>query len=288
MEALIIEAAVNGNMPKERQRHVPRTPSEVTTDALACLQAGAAIIHSHTHEMWETVHSADPYIEAWSPVRERYPDALFFPTNPGGSIDSRHEDRVAHIVKLHGLGLTHMSFVEPGSLTVGSVGADRSPAREGWMYINTHAEIGAQFDFCRERGLIPRIVIFEPSFLRMTLAYHAYQPLPAGSILTLVFNDGPLLCALPATLQSLELYLQMLEGTGLRWMVGGYCDIVASGLAKAAIEQGGHVRVGLEDYVGDRHPTNAELVGEVVQVAQSAGRAVADPAQAAVILGIAM
>jgi uncharacterized protein (DUF849 family) len=288
VEALIIEAAINGNTPKEQQPNVPRTPSEVTTDALVCLDAGAAIIHSHTHETWEPVHSADPYVEAWRPVRERYPDALFFPTNPGGSIDSRHEDRVAHIVKLHELGLTQMSFVEPGSLTVGSVGLDGSPARTGWMYINTHDQIAAQFDFCRDRGLIPRIVIFDPNFLRMTLAYHAHQPLPAASILTLVFNNGPLLCALPATVQSLELYLRMLEGTGLRWMVGGYCDIVDSGLARAAIEQGGHVRVGLEDYVGDRHPTNAELVAEVVEIARVAGRPVADSAQAAATLGIAL
>jgi hypothetical protein len=169
-----------------------------------------------------------------------------------------------------------MSFVEPGSLTIGSVGADGAPARHGWMYINTHAEIGAQFDTCRERGLVPRIVIFDPNFLRMTLAYHAHQPLPAGSVLYLVFNDGPLLCALPATLPSLEVYLQLLEGTGLRWMVAGYCDIVASGLARAAIERGGHVRVGLEDYTGDHHPTNAQLVAEVVDLARSVGRPVAD------------
>jgi hypothetical protein len=68
---------------------------------------------------------------------------------------SRHADRVAHIVRLNEVGLTHMSFVEPGSLTVGTVSEDGSPAREGWMYINTHAEIGAQFDFCREHGLVP-------------------------------------------------------------------------------------------------------------------------------------
>jgi uncharacterized protein (DUF849 family) len=87
-------------------------------------------------------------------------------------------------------------------------------------------------------------------------------------------------------LQSLELYLRLLDGTGLRWMVGGYCDIVASGLAQTAIERGGHVRVGLEDYVGDRHPTNAQLVREVVEVARSAGRTVADSAGVALALGL--
>jgi uncharacterized protein (DUF849 family) len=44
----------------------------------------------------------------------------------------------------------------------------------------------------------------------------------------------------------------------------------------------------LEDYVGDRHPTNAELVAEVVEIARVAGRPVADSAQAAATLGIAL
>jgi hypothetical protein len=61
------------------------------------------------------------------------------------------------------------------------------------MYINTHGQIAAQFDFCRERGLVPRIVIFDPTCLRMTIAHHAFEPLPLGTILLLVFNDGPLL-----------------------------------------------------------------------------------------------
>jgi hypothetical protein len=64
-------------------------------------------------------------------------------------MQSRHADRVAHIVELHEAGLTQMSFAEPGSLTIGSLTEDGVPAREGWMYINRHDEIGDQFDFCR-------------------------------------------------------------------------------------------------------------------------------------------
>ena len=78
----------------------------------------------------------------------------------------------------------------------------------------------------------------------------------------------------------------MLEGSGLTWLVNVYGgDVAASGMAKLALELGGHVRVGLEDYAGERTPSNLELVEEVVELAQKAGRRIATPKEAAAMLG---
>src|SRR5215472_9351653 len=44
---VIIEAAINGATTKERNPNVPRTPDEIATDALAAIEAGAAVIHNH-------------------------------------------------------------------------------------------------------------------------------------------------------------------------------------------------------------------------------------------------
>ena len=68
-------------------------------------------------------------------------------------------------------------------------------------------------------------------------------------------------------------------------IVIGDC-VAETGLARAAIERGGHVRVGLEDFGGKRRPTNLELIGEVVVLAQGAGRPLASPTEAARILGL--
>jgi uncharacterized protein (DUF849 family) len=68
----------------------------------------------------------------------------------------------------------------------------------------------------------------------------------------------------------------MVEGTGLPWavaVIGG--DVIESGVAKLALEQGGHLRVGLEDYAGPRQPANVELVREAVALAAAVGRSVA-------------
>jgi len=46
------------------------------------------------------------------------------------------------------------------------------------------------------------------------------------------------------------------------------------------------VHLGLEFYGGDRHPTNAELVGEAVALCERMGVAVATCDEAASILGL--
>ena len=53
-----------------------------------------------------------------------------------------------------------------------------------------------------------------------------------------------------------------------------------------AVDLGGHVRVGLEDYGGDHQPTNVDLVGQAVDVITAAGCRPASPDEAAEILGM--
>ena len=80
---------------------------------------------------------------------------------------------------------------------------------------------------------------------------------------------------------------RLLDGCDLPWavaVIGG--DVVASGLARRALERGGHVRVGLEDYAGPDTPSNAELVEQVAALARAVGRPVATPADAARLLDL--
>ena len=79
----------------------------------------------------------------------------------------------------------------------------------------------------------------------------------------------------------------MLDGTGLPWSVailGG--DVVGSGFARLALEKGGHVRVGLEDYAGPRQPTNVELLEELTALCDEVGRPVATAGEARALLGL--
>jgi len=90
--------------------------------------------------------------------------------------------------------------------------------------------------------------------------------------------------------KALDAYLEMLEleNCDLPWfsaVVGG--DLIDTPVARATIERGGHIRVGLEDHASDsRRPSNLELVNEVVALCQEVGRPVASPQQTVDVLGM--
>lgn len=289
VEPVIIEAAVNGGTPRRRNPNVPRTPAEIAADGLRCLAAGAAIVHNHNDEPViggaSGFHDPAPYAEAWRTILAEGPDAILYPTMAGGGPHTTFDERYGHIITLAEEGILRMGLVDPGSVNVGGTGPDGLPLPLETPYINTLADARRMFEACDRLGLAASISIFEPGFLRVVLAYHAAGRLPSGSLVKLYFGGDASPFGLPPTLPSLEAYLAMLEGTGLPWSVavlGG--DVVACGMATLAIQRGGHVRVGLEDYAGPRQPSNEELVRELAVLCRDEDRAVATCVQAWEIL----
>ena len=287
-ELVIIEAAVNGVTPKAANPHTPQSPAEIAADALDCLRAGAAIVHNHNAEFAvEGARAAEIYLAAWRPVLRERPDALLYPTLGFGKTIA---ERYAHVVALAEAGALRMTFLDTGSVNLGGVDDDGLPGGADFVYVNSFGDIRYKVSVCDRYGLAPSIAVFEPGFLRTALAYERAGRMPKGAFIKLYFGEGYLGGAgfgLPPTRRALEAYLEMLEGSQLAWAVavlGG--DVVESGMARLALERGGHVRVGLEDYGGPRQPANVELVAEVVAVARAVGRPVADPTEAAGLLGM--
>jgi uncharacterized protein (DUF849 family) len=273
---------------------VPCTPDEIAADALACLEAGAAVVHNHVDLMYGGEAIAARQLEGWRPVLARRPDAILYPTvGLGGDVVQRY----AHIPILAEAVAMRMSVFDPGSVNLGGVADDGLPGGAlDFVYVNSFGDIRHMAALCDRHRLGPSIAIFEPGFLRATLAYQRAGCLPAGAFVKLYFGgDADYLSGggrgvsfgLPPTRASLEAYLEMLDGSGLAWavaVIGG--DVIASGVARLALERGGHLRVGLEDYAGPRRPRNAELVEEAVTLARSVGRPVATCSEAAALLGL--
>jgi uncharacterized protein (DUF849 family) len=281
---LIIEAAINGATMPATQPHVPRAVPEIVADALACLEAGAAIVHHHNDDgLLVGRHATEPYREAWTAITRAVPAALLYPTMGGGGAHTTIRERYAHVEELADEGLLRLALVDPGSVSLGPLDADGLPMAIDLVYQNTFADARYMFDVCAARNLAAHVSIFEPGFLRVALAYHAQGRLPPAKI-QLYFGGDALPFGLPPTAASLDAYLAMLAGTDLPWMVGVIGGDVTETLAALAVERGGHVRVGLEDYVGARQPRNAELVRTIVALAVRHGRRVATPAEAADIL----
>jgi len=138
------------------------------------------------------------------------------------------------------------------------------------------------------------MAIYEPSFLRAAILYHRAGKMPQG-FLKFYFSgqrnykdDGEfLLFGLAPTEKGLDAYLEMLGDTKLPWataVIGG--DANAFGITRLAIERGGHVRIGLEDYGGPSSPSNMDLLNEVIDIARTCGRPLASMDEATKILGL--
>jgi uncharacterized protein (DUF849 family) len=291
---VVIEVAVNGVTTPDQNPHVPRSPGEIAADARRCFAAGAAIVHNHNADMAvDGARAAELYAEAWRPVLAERPDALFYPTT---GLGPTVVERYAHESLLAEAGLLRIGLVDPGSVNLGGTDDDGLPAPIDFVYVNTFNDTRHQVALCARHRLGPSLSIFEPGFLRAALAFHHAGRLPAGALVKLYFGgDAGYLggsrpgvpFGLPPTRPSLEAYLAMLEGSGLPWSVavlGG--DVLDSGIARLALERGGHLRVGLEDFAGVGTPTNEALVREAVALVARVGRPVASPAEAARLLGL--
>jgi 3-keto-5-aminohexanoate cleavage enzyme len=293
MTPLIIEAALNGTTSRARNPHTPKAPDEIAADALACFSAGAAIVHTHIEAFQTTGQAAvEEYLEGWRPVLAERPDAILYATIAAGRTP---EERFGHLRGLAAAGM-RMGTLDPGSVNLGTHGDDGLPGPGSFVYQTSFKDIATLLGLLAECRLGPSVAIYEPGYLRLTRAYEKAGRLPAGAFVKLYFAgdynflDGhrsSVTFGLPPTRKALAAYLELLEGSSLPWaasVLGG--SVAASGLARAAIEQGGHVRIGLEDYAGEDQPMNAALVEEIVAIARAAGRAVATPQEAALILGL--
>jgi uncharacterized protein (DUF849 family) len=286
LPGVIIEAAINGGTSKETNPNVPKTAEEVAADALATLDAGAAIIHAHCDPVGGPDDEvAERYLEAFRPVWAKRPDALLYPTiNFGaGGLSFGHLPTMAK----EGL---RVGLLDPGSVNLGRLGDDGLPSG-AFVYANSFDTIKEVFALHEELGLGPSLAIYEPGFLYTTLLYAKAGKLPAGSMAKFYLStERGLMGApfgLPPTAAGLEAYLDLLGDTPIPWavsVVGG--DLGRSDVAKVALERGGHLHLGLEFYGGDRQPTNAQLVEEAVALCEAAGRKVATCEEAAEILGL--
>src|SRR3954470_7240020 len=166
----IIEVALNGVTTKDANPHVPRTPAEITSDALACIEAGATVVHNHNDEFVIAeggIHSAGPYAEAWKPILAAHPEALLYATMAGGGVGISIEARWSHQVELARAGLLRIGLVDPGSVSLGLLDEAGLPFPLDLVYVNTFADAHGMIDRCAEFGLAPSISIFDPSFLRV-------------------------------------------------------------------------------------------------------------------------
>jgi uncharacterized protein (DUF849 family) len=286
---MILEVALNGLTRPERNPAVPQTPEAIARDAIACLEAGAAIVHTHTHDPLRSAReAADLYLAAYRPILAAQPDAILYPTM---GVGDAIEERYGHHDLLAAAGAIRQGLVDPGSVNLGEMGPDGAPLPFDFVYRNSPREIAHEVESCRRLGLGPSIAVFEPGFLRVVVAYARAGRLPRGSLVKLYtsaggyFSGGAPMFSPPPIREALDLYLAMLAGLDLPWAVavlGG--SVLDSELAELALARGGHLRVGLEDHPDAR--SNLDEVRRAAELAAKHGRRLATIAETERLLGL--
>ncbi len=294
---VIIEAAINGVTTRKRNPSVPRSPDEITAEAIRCIEAGASIIHNHNDDpvidMLTPVHEAQPYIDAWRPVLEAFPDVFLYPTMTGGGPHTTVRQRYGHIPSIARAGLLRMGIVDPGSVNLGGFEDDGAPTADDTIYLNSNADIRYMVDTCTSLGVPISFSIFDASFMRTAVAYIRSGRIQHGGQIKIFFGSDYAPFGVPATEAGLLMYLEILGDCPLPWSVslpGG--DLLESEIAGLALERGGHLRVGLEDYARSAaspdaapgQPTNLELLERATKLCNEVGRPIATRAQAAELM----
>jgi uncharacterized protein (DUF849 family) len=293
-DPVIIEVALNGATQPDRNPHSPQTQEGLVEDAIRCIEAGAAIVHTHAPDSSVGgVEGAHQYLEHFEPVHARFPDAILYPTIVFGETI---QDKTSHLEPLAKAFPLRMGFVDPGSLNLMPTDDDGKPMPTDWVYANSPADVAYGFALCERLGLGPGMAIFEPGFLRAALAYHTAAAMPQGAFLRFYFGgessyrgEGKvdLLFGLPPRSSSLDVYLEILGDVQLPWSIAVLSgDSMQGDVARHALARGGHLRVGLEDYAGTRAPSNLELVEQAVALCAEVGRPVASAAEAGKILNL--
>lgn len=276
-----LEVALNGPWSRSRQPNIPVTADEIVQAAVACADEGAAIVHFHAYDP-ATGRQRDDY-EIYAPIIERIrarADVICYGTLPfAGSIDAPSPlspaQRFGAVDRLVRAGLIEWSVVDPGSTNI-SHHADIAAGKEGFVYANPESHIRYGLQLAQQHRITPSYAIYEPGFMRLGAALHRAYPAAPVPIYRLMFSQH-IAFGFPPADWALDAYLRLLqlEQPGAPWMVAGLAVELGT-LVEAAVQRGGHVRVGLEDAPMGCTLDNASLVRQARERIERAGGRLAD------------
>jgi uncharacterized protein (DUF849 family) len=274
--------ALNGPWTRGRQPGIPITVNEIVEQGVACVKAGAAIVHVHAYDeaTGQQVDDADIYARLIEGIRAQV-DAIVYPTVPtvgmkGQASGQPAQRRFAHIEELARRGLLEFAVVDPGSTNISHYDELRQD-KPGFVYLNPEEEVRHGLKLAMRYRFHPAYAIYEPAFLRLGAALHWRESCP-NPVYRFMFSTG-FTFGFPPEDYGLTAYLNLLDqvAPGAQWMIGGL-DVDVTPMIPRAVMEGGHVRVGLEDAPLGTDRTNLQWVEQAARIITSSGAELATPA----------
>lgn len=247
-----LEVALNGGGGHGHQHLMPITAADLIAEGIACVEAGAAILHFHAYD--ETTEkqkdTAELYARVIEGIREKV-DAIVYGTLPMiGTQDVAGPESVAErhaaMLELAERKLIEWMVVDPGSVNFAAY-ANLAADRNGFTYLNPDAHIRHALSMAERFALHPSYAVYEPGFARQAAAMSERFPIVPTQVYRLMFSEGYTF-SFPPRKYGLDAYCALLDevAPGAPWMVAGLMVDIRP-LIEPAVERGGHVRVGLED-----------------------------------------
>lgn len=299
-EKVIITCAVTGSIHTPTMSpHLPITPEEITAQAVAAANAGAAILHLHARNPQTGQPTADPdvFMQFLPSIKEQC-DAVINITTGGSSLMTLDERLAAPLV----------AQPEMASLNMGSMNFGLFPMKERYsdwkfewepklldatkevVFKNTFADIESIFDqLGNQHGTRFEFECYDVGQIQ-TLAFYLREGLVTEPVFV-QFVLGVLggIDACPENLMHMKATADRLLGDNYRF------SVLAAGrhqipLATMGAILGGNVRVGLEDSLligrGTLATSNAEQVTKIRTIIEELGYEIASPSDARQMLGL--
>jgi len=288
MNEAILTCALTGVLTDPKQHPVPVTAAQMAAQARDAFNAGASIMHVHVRRQEEGqghLPSWDPDVaeEVCSAIRRACPGVIINLTT--GVIGKDISGPLECIRRVR----PEIAACNAGSLNYLKLRSDGQWAWPPMVFDNPVAKVQQFLDAMEAAGAHPEFECFDVGIVRsvgMFLQAGMLKPSMGRPEYNLVMGvasgmpcDADLLALLPRWIAPGAVWQATLIGREEIWPVH-----------QKTADLGGMLRTGLEDsfYLpdGERAKGNGPMIEALANCAQRAGRAIATPAQARVLLGL--
>ncbi len=269
---VIVTAALTGAVTTKKDNpNLPTQPEEIIASALACYEAGAAVVHIHVRDEEDNASMRyDRFEEIVNGIRKTGCPVILNLTSSGGQGFS-WEERIKPFKELK----PELASFDAGTMN--------------WLNSVVFMNEPEFLELCGKEmiaaGVKPEIEIFDMGMLN-TAKYYIKKGIiqePAHFQLCLGAPGG-----MEATTENL-LYLVNHLPENSTWSTFGIGK-GANEVMLASLALGGNIRVGLEDNVyynaGQKAESNEQFVRRAARMAEEVGRSLATPEEARAILGL--
>jgi 3-keto-5-aminohexanoate cleavage enzyme len=288
MEKAILTCALTGVLTDPKQYPVPVTPAQMAAEARDAFNAGASIMHVHVRNQEEGFG----HMPSWDPdvmeavvnaIREACPGVIINLTT--GVVGKDISGPLSCIRRIK----PEIAACNAGSLNYLKIKEDGQWAWPPMVFDNPVAKVQQFLDVMGECGTHPEFECFDVGIVRSVTMYLKAGMLKPGmgrAEYNLVMGvasgmpcDADLLALLPQWMAPNSVWQTTLIGRKEIWPVH-----------QKTADLGGMLRTGLEDtfYLpnGERAKGNGELITALAQCAKNAGRAIASPSEARMLLSL--